>query len=85
MQWHGSNHACTNDGEEAYVFREINAKDYDDLSGRGLINFKEVRRAVDDIGYRSWIQMEGVKVPLGIERSCRYDLAYLRSIFPEKA
>ncbi len=61
---------------------EFHAKDYDDLYGKGSINFPEVRRAMDDIGYRGWINMEGVKMPLGIEGSCLYDLGYLRGIFP---
>ena len=63
---------------------EFHAKDYDDLYGKGSINFPEVRRAMDDIGYRGWIHMEGVKMPLGTEGSLRYDLEYLRSIFPAK-
>jgi len=63
---------------------EFHAKDYDDLYGKGTIAFKEVRRAMDDIGYRGWIVMEGVKMPLGVEESCRYDAQYLRTIFPSK-
>jgi L-ribulose-5-phosphate 3-epimerase len=63
---------------------EFHAKDYDDLYGKGSINFPEVRRAMDDIGYRGWIHMEGVQMPLGIEESLRYDLGYLRSVFPAK-
>ncbi|HCO94237.1 MAG TPA: sugar phosphate isomerase/epimerase, partial [Phycisphaerales bacterium] len=31
---------------------EFHAKDYDDLYGKGSIDFKEVRLAMDDIGYR---------------------------------
>lgn len=64
---------------------EFHAKDYDDLYGKGSISFPQVRRAMDDIGYRGWIHMEGVKMPLGIERSCLYDLKYLRGIFPPDA
>ena len=63
---------------------EFHAKDYDDLYGKGSIDFEEVRRAMDDIGYRGWIVMEGVKMPLGVEESCRYDAQYLRGIFPAK-
>jgi len=63
---------------------EFHAKDYDDLYGKGSIDFEEVRRAIDDIGYRGWIVMEGVKMPLGVEESCRYDAQYLRGIFPTK-
>jgi sugar phosphate isomerase/epimerase len=63
---------------------EFHAKDSDDLYGKGSIDFEEVRRAIDDIGYRGWLVMEGTKMPLGIEESCRYDAAYLRTIFPPK-
>jgi len=61
---------------------EFHAKDYDDLFGKGTMNFPAVRKAMDDIGYRSWMQIEGVKLSLGVEESVRYDLNYLRGIFP---
>jgi L-ribulose-5-phosphate 3-epimerase len=61
---------------------EFHAKDYDDLYGKGSIDFERVREAMDDIGYRGWIVMEGTKLPLGVEESCRYDAEYLRGIFP---
>ena len=61
---------------------EFHAKDYDDLFGKGSMNFPAVRKAMDDIGYRGWMQIEGVKLPLGVEESVRYDLNYLRGIFP---
>ena len=63
---------------------EFHAKDYDNLYGKGSIDFKEVRLAMDDIGYRGWLVMEGTEMPLGVEESCRYDAEYLRSIFPKK-
>ncbi len=63
---------------------EFHAKDYDDLYGKGSIDFEEVRRAMDDIGYRGWIVIEGTEMPLGVEESCRYDAEYLRGIFPPK-
>ena len=63
---------------------EFHAKDNDDLYGKGTIAFKEVRRAIDDIGYRGWLIMEGTQMPLGVEESCRYDAQYLRQIFPPK-
>ena len=46
------------------------------------MNFPGVRRALDDIGYRGWTGIEGVKTPLGVEKSIRYDLDYLRPLFP---
>lgn len=61
---------------------EFHAKDYDGLYGKGSMDFTAVRRAMDDIGYRGWLHMEGTEMPLGIEGSCRYDLEYLRTIFP---
>jgi L-ribulose-5-phosphate 3-epimerase len=61
---------------------EFHAKDYDDLFGKGTMNFPAVRKAMDDIGYRGWMQIEGVKLPLGVEESVRYDLNFLRGIFP---
>jgi sugar phosphate isomerase/epimerase len=61
---------------------EFHAKDDVDLYGKGSIDFKAVRKAIDDIGYRGWLVMEGAKMPLGVEQSCRYDLQYLRQIFP---
>lgn len=61
---------------------EFHAKDYDDLYGKGSIDFKRVRLAMDDIGYRGWLHMEGTKLPLGLEESIKYDERYLRSVFP---
>ncbi len=63
---------------------EFHAKDYDDLYGKGSIDFPRVRSAMDDVGYRGWLVMEGTKMPLGVEESCRYDAKYLRKIFPAK-
>ena len=60
-------------------------EDYDNLYGMGSIAFKEVRKAMDDVGYRGWFVMEGTKMPMGVEESCRYDAKYLRMIFPRKA
>jgi len=63
---------------------EFHLKDYDGLYGKGSINFVRVRAAIDDIGYRGWLVMEGTQMPLGVEESCRYDAQYLRIIFPPK-
>lgn len=66
---------------------EFHAKDYGNiLFGKGKIDFKEVRRAMDAIGYQGWIQMEqwgeiqGDK-PLGFDETQRVNLRYLREIF----
>ena len=63
---------------------QFHAKDYDDLYGKGSIDFARVREAMDEIKYRGWLVMEGVKMPLGIEESCRYDAEYLRGVFPKR-
>jgi L-ribulose-5-phosphate 3-epimerase len=63
---------------------QFHAKDYDDLYGKGSIDFRRVRQAMDEIGYRGWLVMEGTKMPLGVEESCRYDAEYLRKIFPRR-
>lgn len=61
---------------------EVHFKDYDDLYGKGSMNFPAVRAALDTIRYRGWAGIEGVKTPLGVEASIRHDLEYLRTIFP---
>jgi L-ribulose-5-phosphate 3-epimerase len=61
---------------------EVHFKDYDDLYGKGSMDFPAVRRALDAAGYRGWCGIEGVKTPLGVEESIRYDLEYLRPLFP---
>ena len=63
---------------------QFHAKDYDDLYGKGSIDFKRVREAMDEAGYRGWFVMEGTKMPKGVEESCRYDAEYLRTIFPRR-
>jgi len=63
---------------------EFHAKDSDDLYGKGSIDFPRVREAMDFIGYRGWLVMEGTKMPLGPEQSCRYDAEYLRTVFPPR-
>jgi len=62
---------------------EFHAKDYKYLFGKGKVDFPEVRRAMDDAGYRGWIQIEGAK-PLGLEESYTQNARYLRTIFPRK-
>jgi sugar phosphate isomerase/epimerase len=64
---------------------EFHAKDNDDLYGKGTMNFPEVRKTMEEIGYNGWMQIEGTKMPLGIEASVRADLEYLRGVFPPAA
>lgn len=60
---------------------EFHMKDYDDLYGKGSIDFPKVRRAMDAIRYRGWMHIEGVKMPLGLAESVKYDAEYLRKVF----
>jgi L-ribulose-5-phosphate 3-epimerase len=60
---------------------EVHAKDTKDLYGKGSMDFVAVKRALDEIGYRGWLVIEGTKLPLGIEQSIAYDLKYLKGIF----
>ena len=60
---------------------EVHAKDTKDLYGKGSIDFAAVKKALDDIGYRGWLVIEGTKLPLGLEESLAYDLKYLTALF----
>lgn len=61
---------------------EFHAKENGHLLGQGKIDFREVHKAIVDIGYEGWIQIEGA-VPGNAEMfdSYRSNNRYLRSIF----
>src|SRR5205807_6674136 len=42
---------------------EFHAKENGALLGEGKINFAKARKAMDDIGYSGWIQIEGAVPP----------------------
>jgi L-ribulose-5-phosphate 3-epimerase len=42
---------------------EIHAKENGALLGQGKVDFHKVRAALDDIGYRGWLQIEGAVPP----------------------
>ncbi len=63
---------------------EFHAKDTKDLYGKGSMDFPAVRKAMEDIGYDGWLVLEGTKMPLGVEKSVRYDADYLRTVFAVK-
>ncbi len=44
---------------------EFHAKENGALLGQGQVDFKKVRSALDDIGYRGWVQIEGAVPPGG--------------------
>jgi len=60
---------------------EFHAKDYDDLFGKGSIDFEQVLQSMEKINYHGWIVLEPVKSPLGMEASLQYNLNYLRKTF----
>ena len=61
---------------------EIHAKEQGHLLGEGPVNFERVRAAIEDIGYRGWLQVEGA-VPEGADLIESYiaNAAFLRSVF----
>ncbi len=65
---------------------EFHMKENGFLLGEGLVDFKKVRKAIDDIGYEGWIQIEGA-VPEGADmfESYVHNEDYLRTIFPENS
>lgn len=64
---------------------EFHMKENGALLGQGKVDFKKVRAAIDDIGYRGWMQIEGA-IPKGQQmlESYRANEMYLRSVFPER-
>ena len=70
---------------------EFHAKDCSNiLLGKGKIDFGQVRRGMDAIGYRGWILVEQWnevpgKKPLGFDETHRRNLQYLREVFPQRA
>ena len=61
---------------------EFHAKENGYLLGQGRIDFAAVRRALEDIGFGGWIQIEGA-VPKGqpIVESYQQNVRFLRSHF----
>jgi sugar phosphate isomerase/epimerase len=62
---------------------EFHAKDAGFMLGQGRIDFKAVRRAMDDIQYSGWIQIEAA-APHGLIPDYQADRKYLKEIFPRK-
>jgi L-ribulose-5-phosphate 3-epimerase len=61
---------------------EFHAKENGSLLGKGKVDFRKVRDAMEDIGYRGWIQIEGA-VPSGgsMLESYKENCRFLRGIF----
>lgn len=62
---------------------ELHAKDAGHMLGEGRIDFREVRKALDDIQYSGWIQLEAA-CPNGLIADYTAHNKYLRSIFPSR-
>ena len=60
---------------------EFHAKDGKYMLGQGRVDFKKVREAMDEIGYRGWIQIEAA-APRGLVADYKSHLALLKSVFP---
>lgn len=60
---------------------EFHFKENGALLGQGKVDFKKIRTALDDIGYRGWIQIEGA-VPPGAPmlESYQANCKFLRSV-----
>ncbi|RAJ10224.1 sugar phosphate isomerase/epimerase family protein [Arenibacter echinorum] len=70
IRWLGKKHIC-----------EFHAKENGYLLGQGRIDFEKVKKAIDDIDYEGWIQIEGA-VPENADMFDSYVLnnKYLRSV-----
>ena len=62
---------------------EFHAKDGNFMLGQGRIDFKAVRKAMDDIQYSGWIQIEAA-APHGLIPDYQADRKFLKAIFPRK-
>jgi sugar phosphate isomerase/epimerase len=73
IRWLGKTQIC-----------EIHAKENGYLLGQGKIDFKEVRKAIDDIGYTGWIQIEGaIPEKKEVLESYLQNNSFMRKVFPE--
>lgn len=70
IRWLGKENIC-----------EFHCKENGYLLGKGKVDFAEVRKAIDDIGYTGWLQIEGaVPDKQDIFESYVKNLSYLRSV-----
>jgi L-ribulose-5-phosphate 3-epimerase len=60
---------------------EFHFKDGRHLLGRGRIDFKQVRKALDDIHYSGWLIIEAA-APHGVVANYTTQLTFLRGLFP---
>jgi L-ribulose-5-phosphate 3-epimerase len=62
---------------------EFHFKDGRHMLGQGRIDFKQVRKALDDIGYNGWMQIEAA-APHGLMPDYTAHCKYLKTLFPHK-
>jgi L-ribulose-5-phosphate 3-epimerase len=62
---------------------EFHFKDGRHMLGRGRIDFKQVRKAIDDIEYSGWIQIETPAIH-GLVSDYTTTRKYLKAVFPPK-
>ena len=60
---------------------QFHFKDGDYMLGQGRIDFRRVRKAIDEIHYRGWIQIEAA-TPHGLIADYTADRKYLKELFP---
>jgi sugar phosphate isomerase/epimerase len=60
---------------------EFHFKDGRHLLGQGRIDFKKVRKALDDIQYSGWLNIEAA-MPHGVVADGKAQLKFLRGLFP---
>ena len=62
---------------------EFHCKENGFLLGRGRVDFRKVKEAIDDIGYEGWLVIESaVGKEMNVRDSYIHNQKYLRSIFP---
>jgi sugar phosphate isomerase/epimerase len=62
---------------------EFHFKDGQHMLGQGRIDFQKVRKALDQIEYSGWIQIEAA-APHGVLRDYAAQYKFLRTIYPER-
>jgi sugar phosphate isomerase/epimerase len=62
---------------------ELHAKDGRYMLGQGRIDFRQVRKALDDVDYSGWIQLEAA-APHGLIADYTANRKYLKAIFPSR-
>jgi L-ribulose-5-phosphate 3-epimerase len=62
---------------------EFHAKDGPHMLGKGRIDFRAVRRAMDDVEFSGWLQLEAAH-PHGLIPDYTTDAKYLKEIFPRE-